>query len=77
MHEGTGTALESRWRVPGCRELGINGWLDPSGCCERCHSAGDHMEGALGPCSARLPDGTEVFVCCTGKKQIMESSGSM
>lgn len=77
MHEGIGTALETRGSVPGCRELGINGWLDTSGCCERCHSAGENIVDSLGPCSTMLPDGTEVFVCCAGKKQIMESRGSM
>lgn len=77
MHERIGTVLEARGGVPGCQEMGIKGWLDTSACCERCHSAGEHMEGALGPCSASLPDGTEVFVCCAGKKQIMESRGSM
>jgi hypothetical protein len=58
--------------MPGCEELKQRGLLEDYECCKICHSPRQFVEGSLGPCCVTLPDGREAFVCCTGKKRLLE-----
>jgi hypothetical protein len=71
MHETVGAKPKG---VRGCEELARMDWLDLSRCCDTCHSVQGYAGGSLGPCCLTLPDGADVFVCCVGKRQLLEEA---
>lgn len=62
-----------RTRTADCGRLAMIGLLDARECCPICHSADEHAASrSLGPCCVKLPDGRDAFVCCAGKKRLLE-----